>query len=225
MISYLPAYYHPWLQVRNLTTRPLLGVPRYHGVEYLPLFYSVYCLTLDVLWSTVLNSFFCYLCESFHSNGPETCTMKEYATPKEPLDAFLVRACSGLLHWSADVNIQVLMCQWFAPTKLKVTFETEGKGKFNAEDVERLVVRNKSGEVAYLNLPTKFVLISNHQVRCLFLLAIVFYLMSDEGLCRLVVCLVLDLFPGATRGASVCLYYSEEKSQVDSSCRLGMRPG
>ena len=57
------------------------------------------------------------------------------------------------------------MCQWFAPTKLKITFETEGKGKFTAEDLQTAIVRDTAGGFLYLNLPTKFVLVSNHQVR------------------------------------------------------------
>ncbi|KAG6861205.1 hypothetical protein C0995_002554 [Termitomyces sp. Mi166 len=56
------------------------------------------------------------------------------------------------------------MCQWFAPTSLRITFETEGKGSFNTEDIESLVVKNRAGDVVSLNLPTKFVLISNHQI-------------------------------------------------------------
>lgn len=56
------------------------------------------------------------------------------------------------------------MCQWFAPTKLRVTFETQGSGKFSKEEIERIVVKNAKGEVAFLNLPTKFVLTANHQV-------------------------------------------------------------
>jgi hypothetical protein len=57
------------------------------------------------------------------------------------------------------------MCQWFAPTKLMITFETEGKGKVTEEDLQDIAVRNQAGEVEYLKLPTKFVLVSNHQVR------------------------------------------------------------
>lgn len=59
----------------------------------------------------------------------------------------------------------VLMCQWFAPTKLSVTFETEGKGRFTPEEIEDAVIRGPRGELLSLNLPTKFVLIANHQVR------------------------------------------------------------
>jgi lysocardiolipin and lysophospholipid acyltransferase len=55
------------------------------------------------------------------------------------------------------------MCQWFAPTKLRVTFETQGLGKFSKEEIERIVVKHPSGAVT-LNLPTKFVLTGNHQV-------------------------------------------------------------
>lgn len=58
----------------------------------------------------------------------------------------------------------ILMCQWFAPTKLRVTFETQGPGKFSKEDIKRAVVKNAQGEVVYLNLPTKFVLTANHQM-------------------------------------------------------------
>jgi hypothetical protein len=56
------------------------------------------------------------------------------------------------------------MCQWFSPTKLTMTFETEGKGKIAEEVLESIVVRNSAGEVEYLDLPTRFLLISNHQV-------------------------------------------------------------
>jgi hypothetical protein len=60
------------------------------------------------------------------------------------------------------------MCQWFAPTTLKITFEREGKGRVTEEEAEKLVIRNKKGQVERLNLPTKFVLISNHQVSVVF---------------------------------------------------------
>ena len=56
------------------------------------------------------------------------------------------------------------MCQWFAPTKLKVTFETEGMGAFTPEEIKRYIVRDKNGKPIALDLPTKFVLIANHQV-------------------------------------------------------------
>lgn len=57
------------------------------------------------------------------------------------------------------------MCQWFAPTKLSITFETEGKGRFSPKEIENAVIRGPRGEFVSLNLPTKFVLIANHQVR------------------------------------------------------------
>jgi hypothetical protein len=56
------------------------------------------------------------------------------------------------------------MCQWFAPTKVIVTFERDGIGKFSDEDLERHVLKNTKGEVVGLDFPTKFVLIANHQV-------------------------------------------------------------
>ncbi|THU94849.1 hypothetical protein K435DRAFT_151938 [Dendrothele bispora CBS 962.96] len=58
----------------------------------------------------------------------------------------------------------ILMCQLFSPTKFLITFETEGKGAFTKEDIDRIVVRDKKGNVVSLDLPTKFVCISNHQV-------------------------------------------------------------
>ncbi|KAF9036424.1 hypothetical protein BDZ89DRAFT_1011267 [Hymenopellis radicata] len=58
----------------------------------------------------------------------------------------------------------ILICQWFSPTSLSVTFETEGKGRFSQEDIENIVVRNERGGVVSLNLPTKFVMIANHQI-------------------------------------------------------------
>ncbi|KAK0208550.1 acyltransferase-domain-containing protein [Desarmillaria ectypa] len=58
----------------------------------------------------------------------------------------------------------ILTCQWFAPTKLIVSFETKGKGCFTPEDIDRIVVKDKKGDVVSLNLPTKFVMIANHQI-------------------------------------------------------------
>jgi hypothetical protein len=55
------------------------------------------------------------------------------------------------------------MSQWFAPTRLKVTFEMEGQGKLTEEDIQRVVVRNKAGDVIGLKLPNKAVIIANHQ--------------------------------------------------------------
>jgi hypothetical protein len=57
------------------------------------------------------------------------------------------------------------MCQWFAPTELNVSFEREGKGRFTEEEVNSIVVRDKLGRVIALNLPTKSVVVANHQVQ------------------------------------------------------------
>ncbi|KAH0838470.1 acyltransferase-domain-containing protein [Lanmaoa asiatica] len=57
-----------------------------------------------------------------------------------------------------------LMNQWFAPTKLSITFETEGQGKFTEEEIQNVVERNASGKVIALQLPSRCVIISNHQV-------------------------------------------------------------
>ncbi|KAJ7900061.1 hypothetical protein B0H14DRAFT_2556302 [Mycena olivaceomarginata] len=58
----------------------------------------------------------------------------------------------------------ILMSQWFAPTKLVISFERQGKGSFTEEEIERIVVKNENGQVEWLDLPTKFILIANHQV-------------------------------------------------------------
>ncbi|KAK0456264.1 acyltransferase-domain-containing protein [Armillaria borealis] len=58
----------------------------------------------------------------------------------------------------------ILICQWFAPTKLIVSFETTGQGSFTPEDIDRIIVKDKKGDVVSLNLPTKFVMIANHQI-------------------------------------------------------------
>jgi hypothetical protein len=57
------------------------------------------------------------------------------------------------------------MCYWFAPTKLVITFETEGMGAFTQDELDRYVVKDEDGTPVALDLPTKFVLIANHQVR------------------------------------------------------------
>lgn len=57
------------------------------------------------------------------------------------------------------------MNQWFAPTKLSITFETESQGKFTEEEVQNIVARDAAGKVIGLHLPSKCVIISNHQVR------------------------------------------------------------
>ena len=58
------------------------------------------------------------------------------------------------------------MCSWFAPTKFVITFETKGRGKFSGEELKKLVKKDSKGNI-YLNLPTKSVLIANHQVKFL----------------------------------------------------------
>ncbi|KAJ3499649.1 hypothetical protein NLJ89_g10079 [Agrocybe chaxingu] len=60
--------------------------------------------------------------------------------------------------------LQILMSQWFAPTTLRVTFETEGMGRFTQEQIDQYVVRDSQGHPVALDLPTKFVLIANHQI-------------------------------------------------------------
>ncbi|KAI0321680.1 acyltransferase-domain-containing protein [Amylostereum chailletii] len=61
-------------------------------------------------------------------------------------------------------TLLVLMCHWFSPARLIVTFEGDGPGAFSQEELLDLVVRDKKGAVTALNLPQKSVLIANHQV-------------------------------------------------------------
>ncbi|TFY80419.1 hypothetical protein EWM64_g3593 [Hericium alpestre] len=64
----------------------------------------------------------------------------------------------------AFATLLVLMCQWLAPTRLLITFETNGPGAFKEEEIADIAVRNKDGRVVELKLPQKSVLIANHQV-------------------------------------------------------------
>ena len=60
-------------------------------------------------------------------------------------------------------RVLVLMCQWFAPTKLRITFETEGKGKLTPKEISQIVRKDENGNVVSLDIPNKFVLTANHQ--------------------------------------------------------------
>lgn len=61
-------------------------------------------------------------------------------------------------------TLMILMSQWFAPTRLSITFEKEGLGRFSDEQIEQTIVRNTDGKVVALKLPTKSILIANHQM-------------------------------------------------------------
>lgn len=61
-------------------------------------------------------------------------------------------------------RVTVLLSQWFAPTKLVVTFEQEGQGRFTEEQIAQVVERDARGRVVGLRLPQRAVLIANHQV-------------------------------------------------------------
>ena len=63
--------------------------------------------------------------------------------------------------------LAVLTSQLFAPTRLSITFERDGQGRFSDEQIKQIVVRNAGGKVVALKLPTKSILIANHQVRAL----------------------------------------------------------
>lgn len=56
------------------------------------------------------------------------------------------------------------MCQWFAPSRLVITFEHDGPGAFAIDEMRDIVIRGRNGRVLGLNLPRKSILIANHQV-------------------------------------------------------------
>ncbi|KAI5116740.1 hypothetical protein M0805_000434 [Coniferiporia weirii] len=60
--------------------------------------------------------------------------------------------------------LTTLMCQLFAPTTIRVTFETGGIGAFSLDEIEKIVVRDVAGNVVALRLPKKLVIIANHQI-------------------------------------------------------------
>jgi hypothetical protein len=57
------------------------------------------------------------------------------------------------------------MCQWFAPSRLVITLERDGPGAFSIDEIQKVTRRGGDGRVVGLNLPSKSVLIANHQVR------------------------------------------------------------
>uniref|UniRef100_A0A8H8CPN0 Phospholipid/glycerol acyltransferase domain-containing protein n=1 Tax=Psilocybe cubensis TaxID=181762 RepID=A0A8H8CPN0_PSICU len=84
-------------------------------------------------------------------------------------------------------SLQILMCQWFAPTKLLITFETQGMGAFTQEEIDKYILKDKEGNAVGLDLPTKFVLIANHQVYADWWYAwCLTYFMSPQGIHRYV---------------------------------------
>ncbi|KAF4622983.1 hypothetical protein D9613_001976 [Agrocybe pediades] len=110
-----------------------------------------------------------------------------FAIPKELLDACRVTLPPSLACNGATKPTTVLMCQWFAPTKLHITFETQGMGAFTEEEIDRYIVKDGSGKPIGLELPTKFVLIANHQVYADWWYAWCFtYFMSSQDVHRYV---------------------------------------
>ena len=65
---------------------------------------------------------------------------------------------------SSLMRCLVLMCQWFAPSRLLITFEQDGLGAFSRDEIDEIAIRGRDGRVLGLNLPQKSVLIANHQV-------------------------------------------------------------
>jgi 1-acyl-sn-glycerol-3-phosphate acyltransferase len=61
-------------------------------------------------------------------------------------------------------TLLILMCQWFAPSRLVITLEQDGLGAFSMDEIDAIAMRGRDGRVLGLNLPNKSVLIANHQV-------------------------------------------------------------
>lgn len=96
--------------------------------------------------------------------GPNSCITLGSDIRRVVLDALQVRVDLHYMQERLTFLPIVLMCQWFAPTKLLVTFETEGMGAFTQEELDRYTIKDQNGNIIALDLPTKFVLIANHQV-------------------------------------------------------------
>ena len=111
------------------------------------------------------------------------------------------------------------MSQWFAPTQLSITFEREGMGRFTEDEIANAVVKDDRGTVVALNLPTKHILVANHQVNkpprtfCVFL-----PLIWTLDLRRLVVHMEFVIFHGHSQGHFHC---PEEELEMGSHSRMG----
>ena len=91
--------------------------------------------------------------------------LKAFGTAKGLLDCLSVSTrLARCLAETADARSIALMSQVFAPTSLRVTFESEGPGAFTREQVEEMVVKDANGAVTELRLPNKMVIVANHQV-------------------------------------------------------------
>ncbi|KAI0308051.1 acyltransferase-domain-containing protein [Multifurca ochricompacta] len=61
-------------------------------------------------------------------------------------------------------TLLVLLCQWFAPTRIIITLEHDGPGAFSQGEIDSIAIRDSHGRVLGINLPQNSVLIANHQV-------------------------------------------------------------
>ena len=111
------------------------------------------------------------------------------------------------------------MSQWFAPSRLVITFERDGPGAFSTDEIRDIAIRGGDGLVLGLNLPKKSVLIANHQVPVPKKLPAVTSPLPLVGLCRLVVCLVSDVLYGYSPGR---MHRLEEKSPMGPCPRMGI---
>lgn len=61
-------------------------------------------------------------------------------------------------------TLLILMSQYFAPTRLIITFQLNGPGAFSQDEIDNIAVRDRDGRVSSLKLPRKCILVANHQV-------------------------------------------------------------
>ncbi|KAI9462312.1 acyltransferase-domain-containing protein [Lactarius psammicola] len=61
-------------------------------------------------------------------------------------------------------TLLILMSQYFAPTRLIITFEQNGPGAFSQDEIDNIAIRGSNGRVLALKLPQKSILVANHQV-------------------------------------------------------------
>lgn len=108
---------------------------------------------------------FSSLSASFHLPRQSHSMMPGFASVRAPLALFSVSVFPPLIVSINGLTCPVLMCQWFAPSRLVITLERDGQGAFSMDEIREIAVRGRDGRVLGLKLPIKSVLIANHQVR------------------------------------------------------------
>ncbi len=95
-------------------------------------------------------------------------------------------------------------------------------GALTKEDIDRYIIKDENGNPIALDLPTKFVLIANHQVS--FNVPLAEPLLTNDyppDLRRLVVRMVLHLFHEPSWHTSLRVHHPEKQSPLGTHSRLG----